>query len=427
MRHAGYLLNLCLVAGLAAAPIGRASAGSSDIAGGIIGGIIGGVIVNEAAKNRTRTTTTTTRPRVNSAARAANKETQTALNYFGFPAGTPDGVMGRRSRAAINQYQTWMGYPATGQLTEYERGFLMTSYNRALAGGAATNVAIAQNPNGPRGLLIAYRDELANPTPPPSTTTTVVVQPQAPATTATTGVENGLPTFMADTAEASLASHCNTVSLITNTNGGFTTLANMSDPLVALNEQFCLARTYAIAKGETLAAKLNGVSPQQIEAQCKSLAPTLQPYVSAVSLQPREKVLGDVAAFVLQSGMAPGQLAGTAKICLSVGYRTDDMSVVLGSALLLTASGQGAYGELLGHHLLQGFGATRRQDLAQAWYTGAHEAILQGQPAAFSPGDPNRNQLVHRAAMEAAGAPAPAPAPTQAGATGTLKLFQVDQ
>ena len=57
------------------------------------------------------------------------------------------------------------GGRATGQLTD-ERDFLITSHNRALASGAATAFT-AQNPNGPRGLLIAYRDELANPTPPP--------------------------------------------------------------------------------------------------------------------------------------------------------------------------------------------------------------------------------------------------------------------
>jgi hypothetical protein len=201
----------------------------------------------------------------------------------------------------------------------------------------------------------------------------------------------------------------------------------MSDPQIALNEQFCLARTYAIAEGEALTAKLNGVSPQQVAQQCKGLAPALAQQVASVSLKPREQVLGDVASFVLTSGMAPAQLAGTAKICLSVGYRTDDMDVALASALMLVAVGEGAYGELLGHHLNQGFGATRRQDLSLAWYQGAGEAIRQGQPAVFSPGDPGRTELVQKAAMNASGRPATAPQPIQAGATGGLPLFQIDQ
>ena len=67
--------------------------------------------------------------------------------------------------------------------------------------------------------------------------------------------------------------------------------------------------------------------------------------------------MSDVSAFALSSGMAPAQLSGTAKICLSVGYRTDDMDVALASALLLTALGEAVYGELIGHHLALGFGA----------------------------------------------------------------------
>jgi len=157
------------------------------------------------------------------------------------------------------------------------------------------------------------------------------------------------------------------------------------------------------------------------------MAPALQSQVASVSLKPREQVMGEVASFVLSSGMAPAQLAGTAKICLSVGYRTDDIDVALASALMLVAVGQGAYGELLGHHLNQGFGATRRPDLSLAWYTGANDAIAQGQPAVFSPGDPGRTELVHQAALRASGGSLAAPQPTQAGATGALPLFKIEQ
>jgi hypothetical protein len=39
-----------------------------------------------------------------------------------------------------------------------------------------------------------------------------------------------------------------------STNGGFVTLATLSDPAFALKEQFCLARTYAIEDDKRLAA-----------------------------------------------------------------------------------------------------------------------------------------------------------------------------
>ena len=135
----------------------------------ILGGIIGGAIVSESQKNRrakTRRSTRSTKsrsskPSISSAQRAENREVQTALNYFSFPAGTPDGVMGRNSRRAISGYQAHLGYASTGQLTQYEKDFLVTSYHRAIAGGQATNQLIAANPQGPRGLLSMFQKEQA--------------------------------------------------------------------------------------------------------------------------------------------------------------------------------------------------------------------------------------------------------------------------
>jgi hypothetical protein len=206
-----------------------------------------------------------------------------------------------------------------------------------------------------------------------------------------------LPNFLGGGSGLSLASHCNTVSLLTNTNGGFTQLASMSDPNVVLNEQFCLARTYAIATGEELAAGVQGVGTDQIAAQCQSFGPVMKDHVAALSLKPSAEVLQGVSGFILTTGMAPQQLAATAKICLSVGYRTDDMDVAIGSGLLLTALGERVYGELMGHHLSQGFGATQRADLAGQWYTMAIEALDAGQPAVFAPGQTERTELIRTA------------------------------
>ena len=158
-----FIATSFLAVSLAVTGAGQTMAGSGDIAGGIVGGIIGGVIVNEANKNRQRQTTTRKvyRQPVYSAEREQNRQVQTALNYFGFPAGSPDGVMGRNSRNAISQYQAHLGYPVTGYLSEYEKGFLLSSHNRALAGGPVTYQQIAQNPLGTRGLLTMYRDQAA--------------------------------------------------------------------------------------------------------------------------------------------------------------------------------------------------------------------------------------------------------------------------
>jgi peptidoglycan hydrolase-like protein with peptidoglycan-binding domain len=94
-----------------------------------VGGAVSGIIVNESAKARERKRTTTTTQRVYRAPTVSSqqvREEQAALNYFGFPAGTPDGVSGRNTRNAVSSYQAHMNYPVTGYLADYERQFLIS-------------------------------------------------------------------------------------------------------------------------------------------------------------------------------------------------------------------------------------------------------------------------------------------------------------
>ncbi|WP_299040918.1 peptidoglycan-binding domain-containing protein [uncultured Tateyamaria sp.] len=416
----------CVALSMAIVPATRVTADAGDfVAGAIIGGIVGHAATkqNQRKKATQRTYTRKTyRPGIPST--QAGREIQASLNYFGFNAGTVDGQLGRRSRNAISAYQAYLGYPATGQLTPFEQNLLITSYNRAQAGGYAVNQQVAANPDGTRGLLKTYRAEMAGqPTTPafPQQGTTIVVAPQpvAPAlgTTTTTTVvaaapevqapepeapvaEAGLPNFLGGGATASLASHCNTVSLLTNTNGGFTTAAAMTDPNVALNEQFCLARTYAIAKSEDMIAKVQGFTTDQIASQCAQFGPAMQTHVAALALKSQPEVVQDVASFILTTGMSPAQLKGTAQICMGVGYRTDNMDVALGSALLLFAMGDHVYGEMMGHHLAQGFGTTKRIDSARVWYAEGLKAVDAGAPAVFAPGQPERVELLRQASLQ---------------------------
>jgi len=427
------IATACVAASLMVGQPAPVMADSDGLVGGIVGGIIGGVIVNEANKKRSATTThrsTSSKPSVSSAQREANREVQTSLNYFGFPVGTPDGSIGPRSRAAISTYQATLGYPATGQLTDFERDLLVTSYYRAQAGGATTAQMIATHPQGVRGMLLTFRDERLGVAP-----AAVAAAPAAPlapapsqavtaaASEAPAGAAPALPSFMAQGAtQVSLASQCNKISLQTNTNGGYTTVAAMSDPNFALSEQFCLARTYAMSQGEDMAAQVTGVTPAQIAEQCQAFGPVLAPQVAALSLQARDEVLADTRRFVLSSGMAPAQLAATAKICLGVGYTTDKLDVAIGSALLLTALGEKAYAELVGHHLSQGFGTSRRPDLSLAWYEVGLEAETTG-VTVFAPGLPDRTALIRQAAYSVGGKLELAPA----GGAQVLPVFSLPE
>ena len=418
-----FITGAVLGASLAIVPAEQVKADAGDfIAGAIIGGIVGANAKKQRSSSR-KTYKKTYRSTIPST--SEGRSIQASLNYFGFNAGSVDGQLGRRSRDAISRYQAYLGYPVTGQLSAFEQNLLISSYNRAQAGGYAIQQQVATNPDGTRGLLKTYRAEMAGQSPAgaPVPQTTIVVAPQAapqpvPSTTvasataplagaaglaAAVAPSGGLPNFMGAGTQASLASHCNTVSLITNTNGGFTTLASMTDPNIAINEQFCLARTYAIAKSEELVSQINGFTPDQIAQQCEGFGPAMKDHVASLSLKPRDAVVADVSSFILTTGMSPAQLAGTARICLGVGYRTDNMDVAVGSALLLYAMGEGVYGELMGHHLSQGFGPAKRVDMASDWYQAGLSAVDSGAAAVFVPGQPERTELIRAAATRMGG------------------------
>jgi len=440
-----------LAASLTFVPADTAQADAGDfIAGAIIGGIVGA----NAKKQRTTRQRTYRKPaRSRLPSTQEGRQIQASLNYFGFNAGTVDGQLGRRTRNAVSSFQGYLGYPVTGYLSPFEQNLLFTTYNRAQAGGFTQQQRQANAYDGTRGLLKAARTEMQGGTQqqapvivatPQQPTTVVVAAPQpapqpvptpaapvavaAPAATAGAAGIAALPSFMGASNQASLASHCNTVSLITNTNGGFTTLASMQDHNVALNEQFCLARTYAIAKSEELVSQIQGFTPDQIAQQCEGFGPAMKDHVSSLSLKTREAVVAEVSSFILTTGMSPAQLSGTARICLGVGYRTDNMDVALGSGLLLFAMGEGVYGELMGHHLSQGFGTAKRADKASSWYEAGLSAVDAGAPAVFNPGQPERVELIRAAAQRMTGVPSQTGLPQpQAASSAGLPTFSVSE
>lgn len=420
------LTAAALAASVAVMPVSRAAADAGDF---IAGALIGGVVGHAVTKNQQKKTQRVYRSGIPSTQQG--RQIQSSLNYFGFNAGTVDGQLGRQSRNAVASYQAYMGYAATGQLSAFEQDLLVTSYNRAQAGGYQTTQLVAANPEGTRGLLKTYRAELAGQVAPQPVAPVIVAAPQpvpvivaapqpAPAVRSVAApAAVALPNFFESGApEASLASHCNTVSLLTSTNG-YTTAVSMTDPTAALNEQFCLARTYAIARSEELISQVNGFTPQQVAAQCDGFGPVVQPYVTSLSQKQRDVMAQEVSGFVASTGTTPQQLAGTAKICLGVGYRTDNMNVALGSALILYALGETVYGELMGHHLALGFGTQKNVDMAGPWYDAGLAATDAGADAVFVPGQPERADILRKASLQLTGK-----APAQAG---VLPVFSVTE
>ncbi len=425
-------ISACAVASLTIMPAQQASADLGDaLVGAAVGGVVGGVIVDQVHKKKqaqaranARHTTKTykssynKKTSYNSAQRQQNRDVQTSLNHFNFPAGTPDGVVGRNTRNAVSSYQGFMGYPQTGQLTEFERTVLINSYHRSIAGGAGTSDIVANSQYGQRGLLKHTQQQMAGVTP----AAVASYQTDETQTDATKSAAFSLPSFGQTSHATSIANHCNQINLVTNTNGGYTKASDISDPVFALNEQFCLARSYAIANGEKLSANVTDISASEMQAQCETLGPSFKDQISAVSLTKREDVIAQIGSKVLSTGMSPAQLSHTANICLGVGYRTDNADVAMASTLILVALGQPAYGELLGHHLVNGFGTLKRNDLALQSYTAANDAVASGQTAVFAPAQSERPDLIQAAALELDATTAPE-AVTKSTATFSLPAF----
>ena len=349
-------------------------------------------IKKPARKKTTRKTSAKTRkapqPVAQRPVNPENRSIQTALNYFGFDAGAADGVLGPRSKSAISGYQAFLGLTATGALSDRGRELLLTSYDRALAEPTAAAHVIAASPHGVKGLLIAYRDGTDAAVAP------IAVQPvdSTPAPGGTTGMA---PTPM--NPQDTLTGYCLKIDEASTAHGGYVSVDAIDDPWRALGEQFCFARDDAIFGGDDLMASVQGLSEEQIVAQCQSLGPLLAPYVVAISGRPQEEVVGEVRDYATTTGMPADQLVVTSRICLSVGYRVDDMEVAIGSALMLAAMGDPLYSELLGHHLMLGIGATQNAPQALGWYDTAMLALEAGAEPVFDPFNPDRVPLIRKA------------------------------
>ena len=321
---------------------------------------------------------------------------------------------GSGTRNAVSRYQSSLGYVADGNIDAQERGTLLGAYDWAINGGVATSGGL-----GGQALLRDYQQRLASNTLYGNSQSSQ----QTNASAATT-----LPSFQTAPQTVSLAAHCREVDRTTSSNGGYTTPRNLVDANLALNEQFCVARTDAISNGEKLAATVQGLSANDVQAQCSAFGSALEDYIVYLSQDPASVVVADVKAFVDGSGMSPVQLSTTAEICLGVGYRTDNLDVAIGSALILVAENQSAYAELLGHHLSQGFGTAKRPDLAVDWYDVSLNAINNGATPVFVSDQPNRNRLIRNAVAQL---PRTGPASNQAVAQpaggSALPAFNVNQ
>lgn len=373
-------------------------------------------------------------PRMSEAERQQNRDVQSSLNAFGFPVGTVDGSLGKRSRSAISDYQGYMGYPRTGQLTDWERQALVNGWQKlnAGAGSAFPNTMAAV---GPRGLLNIERDpnyptqfgdnalganDQANrwgnnqfggsnqggswdqagiaPNPQP-------IQPIQPLPKAVP--EGGgqiieeLPALKPiGKPVISAAARCELVAQTTRIQGGVVQAVNMTDSDQALSEKFCEARGFAITQGGSVASQFQ-VSENELNSLCEQIQTGYAGVVANLPSAPQEQVLTAAQTATAELGMTdPATTAAYGQICMGIGYRLDNAEMALSGALAMISAGQTPYGEMVGHHLREGFGVSQTPGAAVPWYSGAMTSLEQGATPAFVPSTTSERIQVIRAALQ---------------------------
>lgn len=266
------------------------------------------------------------------------RQVQTALNYFTFDAGPVDGIMGGQTRAAIEEFQTFLDYPVTGELSDSEARFLLMSYQQAQANSAQAKKVAASHPEGIKGLLLVFRDGA----------------PSQP-----TGV---IPSFRTAGDQRDLSAFCAQTAALPPSGGSAPSLDR------TLGMLFCNARDAAIVQGQKLASNVAGFALKEIEEQCVAFEPALASLVASVSEDPAIDVVKGAAEFAQRTGQDPVEMSGIAKVCLGVGYRREQRVLAIGSAVLLTALDAPIYAEHAGYHLALGFGAGQDPARARAWF-----------------------------------------------------------
>lgn len=124
-----YLARCFLFAGLSALP-SVAVADDGALVRGIIGGVFQTLLQQAQKGSEQQNGTHPFRVQDEAAERQYfRQEIQRRLNLLGYDAGNPDGRFGPRTRSAIAAFQSGIGHPTTGKITQNEVAILYEKTN----------------------------------------------------------------------------------------------------------------------------------------------------------------------------------------------------------------------------------------------------------------------------------------------------------
>lgn len=356
---------------LAIGPAPEARADNDAVAGFIVGLGVGAIAGAAAQKQQQKKKTSTSSGKSkkssskrSSTAKRGDAQVQVALNYYNFEAGTPDGVFGPGTRAAIRRYQSYIGEPATGELTGAQTTALLSAYARDTA-GATSNGLFAGNRtatgNAQMSTLLASlgsqgTNDLAPATPEPALATTATEAAALP--TATGPTQDDLCKAPA----SAVAKGPGAVS-----------------PAETVVDSYCSAVGYAVQNSVTLSKAVQGFDPAVSGKQCADWLVANRAKLDAALAKAPEATVADLAALV--PGAAEPQKAAmrdSFSICHGIAQAAGNAPDARAFAALVASFGGVGYGELVAASDALGLGTAQSGAQANAWYLWTAEAIDGG-------------------------------------------------
>ena len=338
---------------IAQVPVAQAQAVCFGIRG--IGGCVGQPRRTYRTKRRTyNNRRTTTRSKRSSIVRD-DANIQRALNAFGFNAGSPDGLFGRKTKAAIRSYQGSIGAKQTGTLTTQQRATLLTQYARLISGPPNDNSnTTADNKRAP-GIVA------------PSQTASFLksLRDQAP------------PDTRSDSGPITIAALCDNDTSRENTGGTEINLAG-SDANSLFVEQFCTARSYVLRELQESLQSTSDSEAAGIWGQCSDHAVARESDLAVLAGNSATGFIQELSPSILPNTNDREALLDSSELCLGLSHAFDNAQAALLYASYMVVLGDEAYGELIGEQFGLGLGIEQDKSRAAEWLNWTADELDQG-------------------------------------------------
>lgn len=387
-----YAFLSLIVAALTTLPSDRAEAGGGDFLGGFAAGAITGAVITNAVKNR-RAKKRRARSRGYSSRRYSSRprsgrsrssivrddaNVQRALNLFGYEAGRPDGLFGRRTRAAIVRYQDALGADRTGSLTPAQRASLLAAYAQATSNPGTANPDPAKGKPSGTGTGTTSTPII---TPPDAMNTFLVnLKRQVP----NTGTRDATKNAPKDTATASLIERLcarpevNALKKLQSLEG------DGSDGLAAtqtIAQGYCTARSYSLARLQFLLDGQDDFDPQSSWTQCTGFADAQKDAIlNGLGMDPADATASLAQFMTGKSATERATISESFEVCMGMALATGHETVALRYGALLAAFDEPAYGEIVAGQFGLALGTDQSADSAASWYAWTADALDGGAP-----------------------------------------------